>query len=32
MQIVGPAYGDRTTIEFARLVGERCGAFTAPAA
>lgn len=30
IQIVGPEFGDRTTIEFARLLGEAIGGFTPP--
>jgi amidase len=30
LQAIGPAYGDATTIEVARLLGEVCGGFVAP--
>jgi amidase len=30
IQIVGPAYGDRTTIDFARGLAEACGGFEPP--
>ena len=30
VQIIGPLYGDRTTIEFARLVEQEFGGFVAP--
>src|SRR5579883_1923749 len=30
IQIIGPEFGDRTTIEFARLLGEAIGGFTPP--
>ncbi|MEM1247863.1 MAG: amidase family protein [Acidobacteriota bacterium] len=30
LQAIGPAYGDRTTLEFARLVAEPLGGFTPP--
>jgi amidase len=30
LQIIGPEYGDRTTIEVARLIAEVLGGFRAP--
>jgi amidase len=30
LQIIGPAYGDRTTIEVARLIAQEIGGFQAP--